>query len=104
MGVLFSALRCSVGFGDCYYHDHSLPVVVCLSTRLEKMFSKGKSGYRLLESNPILSHYEVGRLYASGGPEGVWKIYEGVSKVDGKVGHIHTIKAEMKQAFTYFGY
>ena len=50
------------------------------------MFSKGKSGYRLLESNPILSHYEVGRLYASGGPEGVWKIYEGVSKVDGKVG------------------
>ena len=48
------------------------------------MFSK-KSGYKLLESNPILSHYEVGRLFASGGPEGVWKIYEGVSKVDGKV-------------------
>ena len=49
------------------------------------MFSKGKSGYKLLESNPILSHYEVGRLYATGGPEGVWKIYEGVSKADGKV-------------------
>ena len=55
------------------------------------MFSKGKSGYKLLESNPILSHYEVGRLYATGGPEGVWKIYEGISKADGKVGFIYTV-------------
>ena len=49
------------------------------------MFSKGKSALKLLENNPILSQYEVGRLYASGGPEGVWKIYEGVSKTDAKV-------------------
>ncbi len=49
------------------------------------MFSKGKSGSRLLENNGILQHYEVGRLYGSGGPEGVWKIYEGFSKTDGRV-------------------
>lgn len=49
------------------------------------MFSKGKSGLKLLENNPILNHYDVGRLYASGGPEAVWKIHEGVSKSDGKV-------------------
>lgn len=48
------------------------------------MFSKGKSALKLLENNPILNHYEVGRLYASGGPEGVWKIHEGFSKADGK--------------------
>ena len=49
------------------------------------MFSKGKSALKLLETNPILGHFDVGRLYASGGPENVWKIYEGVAKADGKV-------------------
>ena len=49
------------------------------------MFSKGKSALKLLENNAILSHFDVGRLYASGGPESVWKIYEGVAKSDGKV-------------------
>ena len=49
------------------------------------MFSKGKSALKLLENNAILSHFDVGRLYASGGPESVWKIYEGVAKADGKV-------------------
>lgn len=51
------------------------------------MFSKGKSGSRLLENNPILQHFEVNRCYASGGPEGIWKIYEARSKLDGKVRH-----------------
>ena len=49
------------------------------------MFSKGKTASKVLEHNVILQQYEVGRLYAGGGPEGVWKIYEGVSKTDGKV-------------------
>ena len=49
------------------------------------MFSKGKSGVRLLENNAILQHYEVGRVFASGGPEGIWKIHEAISKHDGKV-------------------
>ena len=49
------------------------------------MFSKGKSGSKLLENNPILQHYEVGRAHASGGPEGIWKIHEATSKADGKV-------------------
>ena len=49
------------------------------------MFSKGKSGAKLLENNAILHHFHVGRLFASGGPEGVWKIYEGYYKTDGKV-------------------
>ena len=55
------------------------------------MFSKGKSALKLLENNPILSHFDVGRLYASGGPESVWKIYEGVAKADGKVRPIFQI-------------
>ena len=49
------------------------------------MFSKSKSGSRILENNPILNHYEVGRPYGSGGPEGIWKIYEGYSKTDKRV-------------------
>ena len=49
------------------------------------MFSKGKSGAKLLENNAILHHFHVGRLFATGGPEGVWKIYEGYNKTDGKV-------------------
>lgn len=49
------------------------------------MFSKGKSGAKLLENNAILHHFHVGRLFATGGPEGVWKIYEGYYKTDGKV-------------------
>ena len=49
------------------------------------MFSKGKSGSRLLENNPILQYYDVGRAHASGGPEGIWKIHEATSKIDGKV-------------------
>ncbi|TRY61045.1 hypothetical protein TCAL_08271, partial [Tigriopus californicus] len=44
----------------------------------------GKSGSRLLENNPILQHFEVNRCYASGGPEGIWKIYEARRKLDGK--------------------
>lgn len=53
--------------------------------KLLNMFSKGRSGAKLLENNPILQFYEVGRAYASGGPEGIWKIHEAVSKTDGKV-------------------
>jgi hypothetical protein len=49
------------------------------------MFSKSKTASKLLENNPILQYYEVGRLFGNGGPEGVWKIYEGVSKSDGRV-------------------
>jgi len=49
------------------------------------MFSKSKNASKLLENNSILQYYEVGRLFGNGGPEGVWKIYEGVSKSDGKV-------------------
>ena len=49
------------------------------------MFSKGKTASKVLENNVILQQYDVGRLFGSGGPEGVWKIYEGVSKTDGRV-------------------
>ena len=54
---------------------------------LAVMFSKGKTGAKLLENNPVLQYYEVGRCYASGGPEGIWKIYEGKKRADGKVRH-----------------
>ena len=53
------------------------------------MFSKSKTASKLLENNPILQYYEVGRLYGNGGPEGVWKIYEAVSKADGRVSFLH---------------
>ena len=67
------------------------------------MFSKGKSALKLLENNPILSHYEVGRLYANGGPEGVWKIYEGVSKTDGKVESTRNYKVGLsRNTIIYF--
>ena len=49
------------------------------------MFSKGKTATKVLENNAITHQYEVGRLVGSGGPEGVWKIYEGVNKSDAKV-------------------
>ena len=55
------------------------------------MFSKGKTASKVLENNVILQQYEVGRLYAGGGPEGVWKIYEGISKTDGKVCAFYTL-------------
>ena len=61
----------------------------CCCDQLQKtMFSKSKSASKLLENNPILQYYEVGRLFGNGGPEGVWKIYEGVSKADGRVSSI----------------
>ena len=49
------------------------------------MFSKGKTASKVLENSAILQQYDVGRLCGSGGPEGVWKIYEGASKTDGRV-------------------
>ena len=49
------------------------------------MFGKGKTASKVLEHNGILNQYDVGRLFGSGGPEGVWKIYEGMNKTDGKV-------------------
>ena len=49
------------------------------------MFSKGKTATKVLENNIITQQFEVGKLFGSGGPEGVWKIYEGISKTDGKV-------------------
>ena len=49
------------------------------------MFSKGKTATKVLENNFITHQFEVGKLFGSGGPESVWKIYEGVSKIDGKV-------------------
>lgn len=52
------------------------------------MFSKFKSGGtapNILESNPILNHFEIGKQSATAGPENVWKILEGYRKSDGKV-------------------
>jgi len=49
------------------------------------MFGKGKTASKVLEHNGILNQYDVGRLFGSGGPEGVWKIYEGMNKTDGRV-------------------
>ena len=49
------------------------------------MFGKGKTATKVLEHNSILNQYDVGRLFGSGGPEGVWKIYEGMNKTDGRV-------------------
>ncbi|XP_051175555.1 SCY1-like protein 2 isoform X2 [Leptopilina boulardi] len=51
------------------------------------MFSKFKSGGtapNILESNPILNHFEIGKQSATAGPENVWKILEGYRKSDGK--------------------
>lgn len=42
------------------------------------------SGHRT-EGNPILNQYEMGKQVATGGPEGVWKVYEGHRKSDAKV-------------------
>ena len=52
------------------------------------MFGKGKTASKVLEHNGILNQYDVGRLFGSGGPEGVWKIYEGMNKTDGRVSFI----------------
>ncbi|XP_043463153.1 SCY1-like protein 2 isoform X1 [Leptopilina heterotoma] len=51
------------------------------------MFSKFKSSGaapNILESNPILNHFEIGKQSATAGPENVWKILEGYRKSDGK--------------------
>ncbi len=56
------------------------------------MFSKVKSSSKVLENNAILQHYDVGKAYASGGPEGVWKIHEAVSKTDGKVSTVDSMR------------
>ncbi|XP_059477064.1 SCY1-like protein 2 isoform X2 [Neocloeon triangulifer] len=51
------------------------------------MFSKFKHGtgaQNVLDNNPILQFFEVGKLLASAGPEMVWKIYDGYRKSDGK--------------------
>ncbi|KAL1518045.1 hypothetical protein ABEB36_001731 [Hypothenemus hampei] len=55
------------------------------------MFSKLRSGGGAdrelkapLDNNPIVNHYEVGKLVANAGPEFIWKIYEAYRKSDGK--------------------
>ena len=53
------------------------------------MFGKGKTATKVLEHNSILNQYDVGRLFGSGGPEGVWKIYEGMNKTDGRVSFVY---------------
>ena len=55
------------------------------------MFGKGKTATKVLEHNSILNQYDVGRLFGSGGPEGVWKIYEGMNKTDGRVSNVYQI-------------
>ena len=55
------------------------------------MFGKGKTATKVLEHNSILNQYDVGRLFGSGGPEGVWKIYEGMNKNDGRVSFVYWI-------------
>jgi SCY1-like protein 2 len=56
------------------------------------MFAKFKHGagaQNVLDNNPILQFFEVGKLMASAGPEMVWKIYDGYRKTDGKVSQRH---------------
>ena len=72
------------------------PAVTALPcpARANKMFSSSRGGggrggvnaaAKLLENNSIACHYDVGKAVGSGGPEGVWKLYEARAKSDGKV-------------------
>lgn len=53
------------------------------------MFSKFKSGtappQNLIDSNPIVQHFEISKQTACAGPELVWKIHDGFKKSDGRV-------------------
>ena len=66
----------------------------------QKMFSSSRGGgghgrgggsgganaaAKLLENNSMACHYDVGKAIGSGGPEGVWKLYEARARSDGKV-------------------
>ncbi|XP_023332600.1 SCY1-like protein 2 isoform X2 [Eurytemora carolleeae] len=56
------------------------------------MFTKQKTGLRIIESNPIAQYYSIGRQLTCPVPEPdppVWKIYDAVSKADGKEASIH---------------
>ena len=44
--------------------------------------SQNGGGY---ESNPISQHFEIGKAFASAGPELIWKIHGAFRKSDGKV-------------------
>ncbi len=44
-----------------------------------------ETNVRCPKKKPPYLFFQVGRAYASGGPEGVWKIYEATARADGKV-------------------
>lgn len=56
------------------------------------MFSKFKTGtatpQNIIDTNPIIQFFEIGKQTASAGPELVWKIYDAYKKSDGKVSRI----------------
>lgn len=53
------------------------------------MFSKFKSGTATpqnpIDTNPIVQHFEIGKLNSCAGPELIWKIHDGYRKSDGRV-------------------
>lgn len=53
------------------------------------MFSKFKTGtatpQNIIDTNPIIQFFEIGKQVACAGPELVWKIYDAYKKSDGKV-------------------
>lgn len=54
------------------------------------MFSKFKhvgsaAPQNILDNNPIIQYFEIGKQVASAGPELVWKIHDAYRKSDGKV-------------------
>jgi SCY1-like protein 2 len=55
------------------------------ATAMFSKFKHGPTGQNVLDNNPILQHFEIGKQTASAGPELVWRIHDAYRKSDGKV-------------------
>jgi hypothetical protein len=55
------------------------------ATAMFSKFKHGATGQNVLENNPIVQYFEIGKQTASAGPELVWRIHDAYRKSDGKV-------------------
>ncbi|XP_033608206.1 SCY1-like protein 2 isoform X4 [Cryptotermes secundus] len=54
------------------------------ATAMFSKFKHGPTGQNVLDNNPIVQYFEIGKQTASAGPELVWRIHDAYRKSDGK--------------------
>lgn len=62
-----------------------MPATAMFSNFKSRVGVGGSAPHNILDHNPIVQFFDIGKQTASAGPEQIWRIHDAYRKSDGKV-------------------